>query len=222
MHSAKPPYNPKQLGQWRQHGSRNAEIIKETALFTEVLDRKDCRRSSNVYPKETSITSSSLSSLSTSNTTTETTTSSPVNDSTDDLLEILHKRAPNRIPIDMKKVQRIKRNRIQRILLRVRFTMSVVLSLPILLLLLSMATFQTAKAHLLDLYLFRKKRPQDHEEIEIPDELLTRDETYYADRWGYTSEMHEVLTQDGYILKMYRIFKKGSLPQGRVINTFII
>jgi hypothetical protein len=215
MHSAKLSYSPRPSDQWRQYDSNDTELLKETALFTEALDPQDFRRSNNVYPKERSITSSSSSSsLSANNTSTESTTPSSSNGSTDNLFETLHKKPPNRVAAHMRKVKRVKRNRIQRVLLQVRFAMSIVFSLPILLLLLSMATFQTAKTYLLDSCLFRKKRPQDHEELDAPDELLTQDETYYADRWGYTSEMHEVLTQDGYILTMYRIFKKGSLPQG--------
>lgn len=218
MHSTKRSHFSGPLDQWKQDTSKNTEILKETALFTEVLDPKEFRWSNNVYPKETSITSSSsCSSFYTNEITTPASTPLSMNASTDDLLENLYKKSPKKIPLHMKKIKRIKRNKVQRIVLQAYNTVSILLSLPILLILLSMAVFQTAKTHILDSYLFRKKRPQDHKEFGVPDEQLIPDETYYANRWGYKSEMHEVLTQDGYILTMYRIFKKGSLPHGIVI-----
>ncbi|RCH81022.1 hypothetical protein CU098_004643 [Rhizopus stolonifer] len=49
----------------------------------------------------------------------------------------------------------------------------------------------------------------------IPDEMITADETYYAKKWGYESEKHELVTEDGYIIVMYRIYKKGTNPKGK-------
>lgn len=110
-----------------------------------------------------------------------------------------------------KKVKRVKKSVYQEFIIISRNILSISLSAPILLFLLSIATFKTIKVHLLD----KNKRPQEDQELLKPVELLTQDETYYADRWGYKSEMHQVLTQDGYVLKMFRIFKKGSNPQGK-------
>ncbi|KAI7894384.1 Alpha/Beta hydrolase protein [Mucor mucedo] len=110
-----------------------------------------------------------------------------------------------------KEVQRSKKTAYQEFILISRNIISFILSAPILLILLSIATFKTAKVHLLE----KTKRIQEDQEALKPDELLIQDETYYADRWGYKSEMHQVLTQDGYVLQMYRISKKGSNPQGK-------
>lgn len=110
-------------------------------------------------------------------------------------------------------IKRIKRTWLQHTILFTRNVLSIVLSAPILIILLSIATFKTAKTHLIDTYYRRKVRPQHAKEQFVPDELLTQDETYYASRWGYTSQLHKVVTEDGYILTMYRIFKKGS-PAG--------
>lgn len=109
-----------------------------------------------------------------------------------------------------KEVKRTKKTAYQAFALISRDIISFLLSAPILLILLSIATFKTARAQLSE-----TKRAQEDQELLKPNELLMQDETYYADRWGYKSEMHQVLTQDGYVLKMYRISKKGSNPQGR-------
>ncbi|KAF7725199.1 hypothetical protein EC973_000365 [Apophysomyces ossiformis] len=53
------------------------------------------------------------------------------------------------------------------------------------------------------------------EEENIHDEEITTDETYYPKRYGYDCQVHRVLTEDGYILIMYRIGKKGSYQQGK-------
>ncbi|GAA5802632.1 hypothetical protein HPULCUR_008105 [Helicostylum pulchrum] len=67
-----------------------------------------------------------------------------------------------------------------------------------------------------------KVRPQLAKEQFVPDELLTQDETYYASRWGYTSQLHKVVTEDGYILTMYRIFKKGAPAAAAAGNPVLI
>ncbi|KAI8098739.1 Alpha/Beta hydrolase protein [Halteromyces radiatus] len=41
------------------------------------------------------------------------------------------------------------------------------------------------------------------------DEEITQDEMYYAERWGYGCQQHQVITRDGYILKMYRFYPQG-------------
>lgn len=132
------------------------------------------------------------------------------------------KMAPHRIPPQQRNVKRIPRTLWQKTNLHMRAILSLLLSLPILATFLSIAVWRTGKAYILDAYYYKKKRPQDCFEVPIHDELLVPDETYYADRWGYTSEMHEVLTQDGYILKMYRIFKKRTNPQGNPIKNLFL
>lgn len=125
------------------------------------------------------------------------------------IIEKIEQKEPGRV--NFKPVKRIHRSLYQAFTIISRDILSIILSAPILLILLSIATFKTAKVHLLD----KTKRPQQDQESFKPDELLIQDETYYANRWGYTSEMHQVLTQDGYVLKMFRIFKKGSDPKGK-------
>ncbi|ORZ13635.1 Alpha/Beta hydrolase protein [Absidia repens] len=44
------------------------------------------------------------------------------------------------------------------------------------------------------------------------DEEIAQDESYYARRWGYDCHQHNVTTQDGYILKMYRFAQKRKIP----------
>lgn len=112
-------------------------------------------------------------------------------------------------------VQRIKRNILQRWLLVARVFISIILSMPILGFFVVIALYKTATAHVLDTYLRKTIREHDLNDIVPENEQLTQDETYYAERWGYKSELHHVVTEDGYILKMYRIFKKDTNPQGR-------
>lgn len=40
------------------------------------------------------------------------------------------------------------------------------------------------------------------------DEEITQNELYYAKRWGYDCQQHKVITQDGYILTLYRFAQK--------------
>ncbi|PHZ14919.1 alpha/beta-hydrolase [Rhizopus microsporus ATCC 52813] len=67
---------------------------------------------------------------------------------------------------------------------------------------------------MLDVLYHKTERPQDILENTLPDEVITQDETYYAEKWGYISEKHEVVTEDGYIIIMYRLYRKGCKPSG--------
>lgn len=115
-------------------------------------------------------------------------------------------------------IKRVKRTWIQHTLIYLKTIISVLLSAPILLILLTIATIQTATTELIDTYYYKKKRPQENQESLIPNEFISADETYYASRWGYKSEPHQVVTEDGYILTMYRISKKANKgPRGKPV-----
>ncbi|RUP50422.1 Alpha/Beta hydrolase protein [Jimgerdemannia flammicorona] len=43
-----------------------------------------------------------------------------------------------------------------------------------------------------------------------PNEAITREEGCYAHRWGYHWEEHHIVTEDGFILKMYRVGRVAS------------
>ncbi|RCI05822.1 hypothetical protein CU098_013566, partial [Rhizopus stolonifer] len=150
---------------------------------------------------QSSSSSSSVSSMSSSGSTTS--------DTLVDRKDLMPRR------VNEKEIKRIERNLLQRLDLHVRAFLSMLLSIPFLVVLVVLAVYQTTKMYLLDLYYYKTTRPQESQESLIPDEVLTNDETYYTNRWGYESEMHEVETQDGHILKVYRIYKKGSNPEGK-------
>ena len=123
---------------------------------------------------------------------------------------------PYRVPKEQRQIQRIKRNVVQRCLLNVQVILSTLLSIPFLIVLVILAVYQTTKSYLLDVLYYKTVRPQAEEDAILPDEVLTNDEAYYADRWGYENELHEVVTEDGHILKLYHLYKKGAPPQGKV------
>jgi hypothetical protein len=218
MQTTKTPKISK-VGRWKSKNNTRSVVKGQDNLFAEVLvqeddenddlllkNKKDYHRSVYTSLEEAAEDSSSTSSLS---------YSSP-SEGEEEEIEIVNyvKKAPHRISLQQRNVQRIKRSLWQKTVLYARSIISILLSAPILATFLAIATWRTGKAYILDSYYYKKTRPQDFLEHPIPDELLVPDETYYAGRWGYTSEMHEVLTQDGYILRMYRIFKKGTNPQG--------
>ncbi|KAI8987910.1 Alpha/Beta hydrolase protein [Mycotypha africana] len=117
--------------------------------------------------------------------------------------------ATTTVPHDIENpsVKRIQRRLVDKFLLTMRSFISSLLSLPILALLVSVAIYKTTVLHL------QSSGDQRHhsmdEKKEALDELLSQDETYYIRRWGYACDTHQVLTPDGYILKMHRIYKKG-------------
>lgn len=195
------------VGQWKQRSRLYEKDLEKDSYFKEVLV-EDTRDKSRNYRRpsfflEDEQSSSGISSDGEVNLEKEKEHQKP--------------KSPHRIPLNQRNVVRIKRNVAQKLILAIKSVISILLSFPILLFFVTMAIYTTGKQHLLD----KKKRIQDADEMDIPDEMLTQDETYYAERWGYTSEMHEVVTQDGYILKMYRIYKKGSTPKGNNIIVII-
>ncbi|CAO3611835.1 unnamed protein product [Cunninghamella blakesleeana] len=49
--------------------------------------------------------------------------------------------------------------------------------------------------------------PNEDDDLEMKYSIyedITQDETYYAKRWGYDCQQYEIITKDGYVLKMYR------------------
>lgn len=145
---------------------------------------------------------------------------SSINDDDDDdkstLEEMMDLLPPKRVPADRKKVQRIKRGLLKRIIIDIQAIISMTLSLPILIVLVLLAIYKTTKTHVLDVLYHKTERSQDILENALPDEDITQDETYYAEKWGYISEKHEVVTEDGYIIIIYRLYRKGCKPSGMI------
>jgi hypothetical protein len=84
-------------------------------------------------------------------------------------------------------------------------TLSLCLTLPILTFFTLIALLNTAKRHF-DLKHSTSSNNINQrrlQEMKV-DEKITRDETYYAKRWGYDCQEHTAITEDGFILKMYR------------------
>jgi hypothetical protein len=109
--------------------------------------------------------------------------------------------------------KRIPRTFMQTQKLRCANALALILSSPLLLCLLTIALIKTIKIYLQDL--IENNRPHDNEVNSQPDELVTNSEIYYAEKWGYKSERHHVVTKDGYILSMYRLSKKSADPKGK-------
>lgn len=190
-------------GQWKSKKFQT-KLTKEDDLFTEILVED-----SDLLDHKESIQVDTTSLLANNNI--------PVNSLSYNISDEdsqMCKKGPYRIPPDLIKVKRIKRPMSQHLMLTARSLASIILSAPILLYFVTIATYRTAKTHVLDTYYYKKKRAQDNEEEITVKELLTQNEIYYANQWGYTSEMHQAVTEDGYILSMYRISKKGTNPQG--------
>lgn len=189
------------VGQWKQRSRLYEKDAEKDSYFKEVFledalhKSENCRRSSSLEDEQSSSGMSSDGELI---------------EEPEPQAEETPLRVPHRIPLHQRNITRIKRSVLQKTMLTVKSAISALLSFPLLFFFVTMAVYTTGKQHFLD----KRKRIQEADENDMPDELLTQDETYYAERWGYTSEMHEVATQDGYILKMYRIYKKGSVPRG--------
>lgn len=90
--------------------------------------------------------------------------------------------------------------------------LSLCLTLPILTIFTLIALLNTAKRH------FDLKHSTSNsihqrrlQEMKV-DEEITRDETYYAKRWGYDCQEHKAITEDGFILKMYRFSPQHAGP----------
>jgi hypothetical protein len=108
--------------------------------------------------------------------------------------------------------KRIPRTFMQAQKLRCANALTWILSSPLLLCLLSIALIKTIKIYIQDR--IENNRLHDNEANSQPDELVTNNEIYYAEKWGYQSERHHVVTKDGYILCIYRLSKKGADSKG--------
>ena len=97
--------------------------------------------------------------------------------------------------------KRIDRSTFQRARLKLEEALSTVLYLTILSVICTIAFVQTAQRSLAD-------RARVVDEGNIPDEEVVPDDRYYIRRWGYQVRTYEVITEDGYILVLYRIITK--------------
>jgi hypothetical protein len=96
-------------------------------------------------------------------------------------------------------------------------TLSLCLTLPILTFFTLIALLNTAKRHF-DLKHSTNSNNINQrrlQEMKV-DEEITRDETYYAKRWGYNCQEHRAITEDGFILKMYRFYSNHAGPANGV------
>ncbi|KAL0097088.1 Alpha/Beta hydrolase protein [Phycomyces blakesleeanus] len=104
--------------------------------------------------------------------------------------------------------KRIKRSATERLAIMSRTALSLALSCPLLLVLLTISLYKTIHRA----YFVESAIDDDEPEENQPKEDIIPDEIYYASRWGYDSTLHQVVTKDGYILSMYRVSKKGVNP----------
>ncbi|KAI8384460.1 Alpha/Beta hydrolase protein [Radiomyces spectabilis] len=115
-----------------------------------------------------------------------------------------------------RRVHRIQRHTSEHVALWLTYAVSSVLSLAVVLCFLPLALFQTAVRNHTD----KNRRGSDHipkndQEWEETKEQITHDEAYYARHWGYSCEAYDITTQDGYVLRMYRINKKEADIKGK-------
>ncbi|KAI7859872.1 Alpha/Beta hydrolase protein [Circinella umbellata] len=99
--------------------------------------------------------------------------------------------------------KRISRTYTQRISIQITQFISSVLTLSILTVICTMAFAQNAYRTLTE-----RGRVAHPDEDDCPKEKIVPDECYYIKRWGYEPRIYNVITEDGYILRMYRIIAK--------------
>lgn len=90
----------------------------------------------------------------------------------------------------------------------IQAAVSLLLSWSILLIITTIALFETR----------RRMRTshcqvQEREEERHPGEKISQDARYYIERWGYRCQTYDVVTADGYVLRMYRIIDKETRNQ---------
>ncbi|KAI8880438.1 alpha/beta-hydrolase [Backusella circina FSU 941] len=109
-------------------------------------------------------------------------------------------------------VQRIKRSFSEYLKLKISKIVSITITTPFLIYFVTLAIAHNLHTQFMNFF-YQNKRPQDKLKNTKPHELLTNDQFYYAETWGYKCDAHEVHTEDGYLLVMYRLSKKGGDPK---------
>ncbi|KAI9497470.1 Alpha/Beta hydrolase protein [Zychaea mexicana] len=100
--------------------------------------------------------------------------------------------------------KRLKRSCIQWVRMHIDHFLCSLLSLSILSVICTIAFAQSAQRAYSE-----EGRAMNSDERDYPDEKIVPDECYYIKRWGYEARVYDIVTDDGYILRMYRIIGGG-------------
>ncbi|KAI9255807.1 Alpha/Beta hydrolase protein [Phascolomyces articulosus] len=105
--------------------------------------------------------------------------------------------------------KQLNRTYIQWACIKIEQFISSLLSLSILTVICTIAFAQNAYRALTE-----RGRIVNSDEHNDPEEKIVADECYYIKRWGYEPRIYDIVTDDGYILRMYRIMNKRPVLLG--------